>query len=574
MERTPKERIPKHFSNPNHPVCATSVASHLFIDGAATPPVSGGELPASHSFTPSMTACISLILGRKMRGIVKRYILAAICVIAACLLVLGQSSKGSLATLIQKGDRNAALEKIRAGADVNEAQPDGTRPIHWAVFKVDYELLDALIAKKATADVSNEFGATPLAEAVKVTDARMVKTLLDAGAGVEGANLDGETALMLAIKTGALPIIQMLIKAGANVNTVEKEQNQTPLMYASAARKNAGEMVKLLLSKGADVKPRSLSYDWPTHISEEPRVQYHPFGGLTALLYAARDGCYDCVEALIAIGADVNVPTPEGVTPLMIALDNDNNDIAKLLLDHGANPGVWDWYGRTALYIAVDRKDGGSSGGGLRVAVDPSHSVRSSVMDVIKALLAANVDPSPELRMHRPTRGGYTGRFSDPLLDTGATPLLRATIANDMEVVQALLAKGASPNINAMGVTPFLVAAGVGGGQRGGGVTGGGAAFALMDVLLQHGADVNAQVTGTKTYSMRNARSPSTNEGMTALHVAVQTGRADLVRYLLEKGANPEIADSNGRKAIDLLVPAAASAAEIRAMLQNAAPKK
>ena len=203
-------------------------------------------------------------------------------------------------------------------------------------------------------------------------------------------------------------------------------------------------------------------------------------------------------------------------------------------------------------------------------------------------LLAANVDPSPELRMHRPTRGGYTGRFSDPLLDTGATPLLRATIANDMEVVQALLAKGASPNINAMGVTPFLVAAGVGAGQRGGpGATRGGEAFALLEVLLQHGADVNAQVTGTKTYSMRIARSPSTNEGMTALHVAAQTGRTDLVRYLLEKGANTEIADSNGRKPIDLVGAGAgaarggpqgratsASAAEIRALLENAASKK
>ena len=209
-------------------------------------------------------------------------------------------------------------------------------------------------------------------------------------------------------------------------------------------------------------------------------------------------------------------------------------------------------------------------------------------MDVIKALLAANVDPNPELRMHRPTRGGYTGRFSEPLLDLGATPLLRATMANDLEVVQALLAKGASPNINAMGVTPFLVAAGVGGGgQRGGQGT------ALLDVLLQHGADVNAQVTGTKTYSMRIARSPSTNEGMTALHVAAQTGRADLVRYLLQKGANAEIVDSNGRKAIDLVAGAAgtpaagpgrgrggppqaatASATEIRALLGNAASSR
>src|SRR5262249_48157891 len=233
---------------------------------------------------------------------------------------------------------------------------------------------------------------------------------------------------------------------------------------------------------------------------------------------------------------------------LMIALDNDNNDVAKLLLDRGANPGVWDWYGRTALYIAVDRKDGGSSGGGLRVPIDATHSARFSAMDIIKSLLAANVDANPDLRMHRHTRGGYTGRFSEPLLDLGATPLLRATLANDMEVVQLLLAKGASPNINAMGVTPFLVAAGVGSGQRGGP-----GAIALMDVFLQRGADVNAQVTGTKTYSMRIARTPSTNEGMTALHVAAQSGNVNLVRYLLEKGANPEITDSNGRKAIDLV---------------------
>src|SRR5207244_12026116 len=104
----------------------------------------------------------------------------------------------------------------------------------------------------------------------------------------------------------------------------------------------------------------------------------------------------------------------------------------------------------------------------------------------------------------------------------------------------------------------------------------GGLASALVDVLLQDGADVNAQVTGTKTYSMRIARSPSTNEGMTALHVAAQSGRADLVRYLLEKGANPEIADGNGRKAIDLVAgrTAASSAAEIRALLERTQPLK
>ena len=505
----------------------------------------------------------------------KTFIIAGLWVLAAAGQVLAQAKPDSLATLIQSGNRKTALEKIRAGADVNEAQPDGTRPVHWAVYRVDYELLDALIARKAKVDVSNEFGSTPLAEAVKLADARLVKTLLAAGASPESANQDGETVLMVAIKTGDLPIVDMLIKAGANVNVAEKFHNQTPLMYAAAAGKNAGEIVKLLLSKDASVTPRALYTDWPSQITSEPRAQYRPVGGLTALLYAGRDGCYDCVEALIKSGANVNTPTPEGVTPLMLALDNEHNDVAKLLLDRGANPNVWDWWGRTALYIAVDRKEaaaGGAGGrggagarggrGGGRGAVPPAGRASGPVvssMDIINILLAANVDPNPELNMHRPSRGGNSGRFVENQLSTGCTPLFRAAQGNDIEVVRTLLAKGANPNINTMGLTAFLVAAGVGPGSRGGtglaaqGAVGGAANTAIMDLMLEHGANVNAQVTGTKTYSMRVSRAPSANEGMTALHVAAQSGRVDLVRYLLNKGANSQIVDASGRKAIDVL---------------------
>src|SRR5579863_2856007 len=180
--------------------------------------------------------------------------LACVCLLAAVEPAVGQSGS-SLANLIQAGNRKAALDRIRAGADVNEAQPDGTRPIHWAVYRVDYELVDALIARKAKVDVTNDFGSTPIAEAAKLGDARMVKALLKAGAGPEGANADGQTALMLAIKTGEVGVVQVLLEAGANVNTVEKFDNQTPLMWAATAAKNAGPMVKLLLSKDADVRP-------------------------------------------------------------------------------------------------------------------------------------------------------------------------------------------------------------------------------------------------------------------------------------------------------------------------------
>ena len=166
-----------------------------------------------------------------------------------------------------------------------------------------------------------------------------------------------------------------------------------------------------------------------------------------------------------------------------------------------------------------------------------------------------------------------------------------------MEVVRALLAKGANPNINDMGFTPFLVAAGVAPGAGGGGAPN----TTVLDLMLQHGADVNTQVTGTRSYSMRISYNPPPNkEGTSALHGAVQAGRTDLVRYLLGKGATPELIDGNGKKPIDLLDIGAAAdraagpgtsgrgaagrggaggpvdpmtAAEIRALLRDAASK-
>jgi uncharacterized protein len=516
----------------------------------------------------------------------------ALCILIVAAPLLAQAPKLSLADLIELGNRKAALERIRTGADVNAPQPDGTRPIHWAVFRVDYELLQALISKKANVNARNEFGVTPIAEAAKIADGRMVKMLLDAGAEPEGVNADGQTALMLAIKTGEVPVVETLIKAGADVNRIEEFHNQTPLMWAASAPRNAGALVKLLLSKGADVKPRAQYNDWESQITSEPRAQYRPVGGLTAFLYAARDGCYDCVDALLKAGANIDLPTPEGVTPLMLALDNDHIDVARLLLDRGANPGLWDWWGRTALYIAIDRKEMIAADAlvGRRGNVPPVP--RGSSMDIINVLLAKDVDINARLNFHRPSRGGNSGRFIEPLNGTGCTPLLRATLgtwgptekerresSGDLEVVRTLLAKGANPNINDMGVTPFLVAAGVNAGAMEPPSTGlakdwsAGAPpnMAIMELLLQHGANVNDQVTGTRTYSMRVTRAPSANEGRTALHIAAMEGKADLVKYLLGKGANPEITDAGGKKAIDLAGTALPKADTPEAATKNSA---
>jgi hypothetical protein len=186
-------------------------------------------------------------------------------------------------------------------------------------------------------------------------------------------------------------------------------------------------------------------------------------------------------------------------------------------------------------------------------------------MEMINLLLAAGVDTNPQLNMRRPSNQG--GRFSDPLLSTGTTPLLRALIDNDIDVARLLLEKGANPNIYGMGLSPWLYAAGLTSGTyneaRGGGA--GNADTALLDLMLEHGADVNAQVTGAASYSGRIARAltgdpvnTKSNEGMTALHVAARSRNASLVRYLLGKGARPDIKDASGRTPLDVLngVPA------------------
>lgn len=575
----------------------------------------------------------------------KRFILSVVLMAALAATALPQAKPGQLATAIQEGKRAAALEMIRAGADVNEAQPDGTRPIHWAVYRVDYDLMDALIAKKAKVDVTNEFGSTPLAEATKQGDARMVKTLLAAGSGTEGANADGQTALMIAIKNGDLPIFNMLIDAGAKVNVVEKVQDQTPLMWAAAANRNAAEMVKVLIAKDANVNARAKFNDWPGQITSEPRAQYHTYGGLTPLLYAARGGCYACVEALVSSGANVNTPNNEGMTPLMIALDNSHNGVAKFFLDKGANPHVWDIYGRTALYVAVDhapgaaaagggagagggggrggagggagrggaggpgaapipavpgaaapagapagpgggqaaagrggapggggRGGGGGFGGGGGAAAAPVDSgPQVSSMEIINLLLAAGVSPNSELNARRP-EAGSGGRFADPLLSSGTTPLLLALVGNKPDVAKVLLDKGANPNIYGMGISPWLYATGLTAGVlntgRGGGPGGGGGGATvnteLLDLMVKHGADVNAQVNGADKYSGRVSyawRDPNftqSNEGMTALHVAARSQNSTLVKYLLDHGARTDIVDASGRTPLDVLngVPA------------------
>lgn len=469
---------------------------------------------------------------------------------AATLLLLCGTANAQqrLADLVQNGERAAALAQIRAGTDVNATQGDGTTPLHWAVYKVDAELVDALLARGAKPDAANKYGSTPLAEAVKLADVRLTAKLLDAGADVEAANADGQTALMLAARAGALDVAKLLVERGANVNTEEAWRGQTALMWAVDG--NYAELAQLLIAHGADVHARADSNEWRTQITSEPRGQYRPRGGLTALLYAARSGCTRCVRSLLEAGADIDQPNPDGVTPLMVALDNFHFDTARVLLDAGANPHRWDWWGRTPLYVAVDMSS---------YARQPQQATsETSGTDIVRMLLEAGVNPNSQLNMHRPGRGGNSSRFVDDLLTTGATPLLRAAMSHDVAAVRLLIEHGALVDLpNVMGVTPLMGAAGMGVSQRDRRLDLEGdvqpRVIATLELLVAAGADVDARVTDIESRSARIARISTMTDraGQTALFGAVKFGWASVVEWLLVHGADANAKDALGKTPLD-----------------------
>src|SRR5688572_8990839 len=411
-----------------------------------------------------------------------------------------------------------ALSLGIAPASAQEA--DGTTPLHWAAHQNDLAAVQRLITQGANVNARNDYGATPMSEAAVTGNAALLEALLKAGADVESPNADGQTALMIVARTGNVDAARVLLARGADVNAVEKWRGQTALMWAAAQRQP--EMVRELVAKGANVNARSTVNGWQRQVTAEPRAIYRPAGGLTPLLYAAREGCVECVAILADAGADLGLPDPENISPLLMAVMNQRYDAAKLLLARGADPNTWDFWGRTPLYAAVDLNTIPRGGRADRPSLDATSSLQ-----IIELLLAAGANPNARLKLPPPFRNIGNDRGLDGMLTTGTTPLLRAAKALDAPAVERLLAKGADLGLaNARGVTPTMAAAGLGSvdadtrgfylsedtQQR---------AIATLKLLLAAGGDINA----------KDAR------GLTPLHEAARWGWNEVVSFLVEAGA-------------------------------------
>jgi len=445
---------------------------------------------------------------------------------AASALVCGLGLLGAAgdATASVKTPQSPAAEQAQRG-------PDGSTPLQWAVFKGDADEVKRLLRAGADVREANAYGAMPMQLAAETGDVAILKLLLEAGTDVDSPNAEGQTALMAVARTGNVEAAKLLLKHGAKVNTVEQFGGQTALMWATARRHP--QMMKLLLSKGAQINARSVVRNWERHITAEGRAKDVNTGGLTPLLYAARENCMECVSVLLDRHVDINLADPDGVAPVTIAIMNANWDVAKRLIVAGCDVNQWDIYGQGPLYAAVDMGDARSGG---RASIDPMNEADGK--EIIRMLLDRGANPNLQL-FFRPANRAGAG--AGTLVSRGTTPLIRAAANDDVELVKLLLAHGAEINLHqADGQTATMAALGARRARGGGNNEEG--AVEVLRVLHAAGADVNVVA---KAHHLQRVR------GGTALHYATRIGWRKAIEELVSYGADVNAKDPDGLTALD-----------------------
>jgi len=457
------------------------------------------------------------------------------------------------------------------------AQNNDVTPLLTAIYHGDVQAVDRLIAAGANVRAANREGVTPLSMACLDGDLPIIDRLLRAGADPKEHGPNGETPLMFAARNGRVDVIRRLVAAGADVNAREALRGTTALMWAAEQRHP--EAVKALLAARADpgiasgpaglprnymapaVNVRAVeearqrraraaaagrTYDEQVAFErrnaagggaapggrlidpadDDTLVQAglvgRGGGGLTALVFAAREGDVESAKALLDGGAKVNQTTEYGWTPLLTAINNRNYALAQLLIDRGADVNMPNKGGWTPLYIATDNRN--IEGGDYPVPKpDLDH------LEIIRSLLKHGADPNAHIRENTLTRTIFTMQW---FFEDGATAFVRAAQSSDTELMKLLLEYKADPFLaTANGDTALTAAGGIGWVE---GVTYERSPQANVDairLLLDLGLDPNG----------------ANNEGRTPLMGAALKGRNAAIQLLVDRGAKLDTYDRGSR---------------------------
>ena len=423
-------------------------------------------------------------------------------VLLVAVLGVGPSADLTLVQAVKTGNVQTVRAMVRAKADANVADPDGTTALHWAVQNGNVEIVDLLIRSGAKVAAMNRYGVTPLSIACTTGNAAVVERLLVAGADPNGAFADGETPLMTAARTGSAETIKALIARGANIKVREHRKGQTALMWAAAENNVAA--IRALVEAGADLNERSTG------------------GSFTPYLFAVRAGHVDAARALIDAGVDANQSLTDGTSALVLAVMNAHYELAAALLDKGANPNA-DKQGWTALHqIAWSRRHNAGFNLPGPVATGGLDS-----LDLVRKLVqkGANVNA----RVTKEPRDGNRNQLDR----IGSTPFLMAAKSDDVPLMRTLLETGADPSLTTRrGTTALMAAAGVGIWAPGENPGTHEEALAAVKLALEVG--------GGKVNDVDQ-------DGETALHGAVYRGGAiPVIQFLIDKGAALDVKNKKG----------------------------
>ncbi|HVB37923.1 MAG TPA: ankyrin repeat domain-containing protein, partial [Vicinamibacterales bacterium] len=543
--------------------------------------------------------------------------IVAVLAVSATVLRAAAADDTPVADAAMRGDRAAVKSLLEQGADVNAAQNDGMTALHWAAVEGDLPLAQMLIYAGADTHATTRLGGyTPLDIAAKDGHADIVQALLKGGADPRSVNAYGTTSLMLAAASGSVPAVTALVEAGADVNAREHVHGETALMLAAAY--DRPDAMQVLLAHGADWRPTSTVLDWDKLPKNDPRLphfhfpganaakakakgggapgaaahekgqaatagvgqkkQTNPFlhrtpywklvgtqGGLSALLFAARQGYTDAAMILLDHGADVNEVDPgDHTSPLLIAIINGHYDLAEQLLAHGADPNLAELNnGVTPLYAVINCQWSAKVDYPQPTAYKQQ---KTSYLTLMKDLLAHGANSNARLK-EKVWYSGYNFDLSG-LDETGATPFWRAAYAADVDAMKILVAHGADPAVwtrkpnessgfyrtfskvdhsglkpvpvGGPDIPPLLAAAGEGYGWS---LTSNQHRFAPTGPLMAVKYLVNVLHVDV------NARDA---DGNSALHDAAARGDNAMILFLVSKGADVTAVNRNGQSVADM----------------------
>jgi ankyrin repeat protein len=494
------------------------------------------------------------------------------------------------------GDDEMAQLLVTAGANVKAVtRLGGITPLLLAAQNGDAKLIDLLLVAGADANAATSLGMTPLMMAAWSGRPDAIKALAVKGADPNAKeNTYGQTPLMFAAANNEVRALEALLEIGANPAIATRvrpaggrggrpggagaaggrgggrgggpgrgggrgqgargDGQALPAATTAGGERAAGAGTQAAPAEGAvqaaaptAARPAAAGAgtpEVPNNGIEEPREAQEAMGGLTPLLYAARQGHLEAVRVLLDHGSNVNELSADRTTPLMMAVINGRFDLAMFLLERGADPKIATVAGGTPLYRVVDLQWAPKS-----FYPQPDiRQVRVAYLDLMKALLAKGADPNARLaRQLWYTTYGFDLDALDP---AGATPFWRAAQAADVDAMRLLVAHNADPSISTTdGVTPLLALAGDGFHGNDAIVVPAGRMPAARYLVEELKADVNAtdERGGAATSILhQNTRA------YTPVHSAAARGDNEMIQYLVSKGARVDLVGKNGLTAADM----------------------